>query len=83
MDHVESKRGCVGRNFKTCDRRGSDAGGWRSSEESHERLVNKCVTDGSDGNESSSLFFKVKGDLVNGSSLLSEEGALGHSYCIH
>ncbi len=46
-------------------------------------LVNKCVTDGSESNELNALFCKVvKGNLVNGSSLLSEEAERG-SFRLH
>ncbi len=45
-------------------------------------VVNECGTDGSESNESSVLFFRVKRKLVNGSSLLNEEAERG-SFRLH
>ncbi len=46
------------------------------------RVLNECVADGSENNDSSIFFRVVKGDLVNGSSLLSEEAKRG-SFRLH
>ncbi len=47
------------------------------------RVVHECVADGSEKKESNVLFLKVvKGALVNGSSLLIEEGGRG-SFRLH
>ncbi len=79
---MEGEHGCAGRDSRRAIGAVAMLGVGEVPKSLMRRLVNKCVPDGSDGNESSSLFFKVKGDLVNGSSLLSEEGERG-SFRLH